>query len=674
MSTISDHGPLPTTSAAASPTGEATAHHSVSSAEYIVSEIKKRKKGASLIAAIFVLAIGAGVFFYFNRAHALTDKDTILIADFANSTGESVFDGTLKQALAVQLGQTPFLNVLPDERVRQTLRFMGRSPDERITRDVGREICQRQSIKALLTGSISSLGSHYVITLEALNAQTGDSIARDQVEASSKEEVLSALNTSASRLREKLGESLTSIKKYAVPIDQATTSSLDALKAYATGNELRSSGKTKESYAFYKRAIELDPNFAMAYARLAVYHANNFELEQASQYALKSYELRDRVSEPERFYISEKYHTYVTGDLDKAIQVLQAWAKTYPNDFIPHNNLANNYGYFGMVEESLKESIEAVRLDPRSSTARGNMIDSFIRLGRYDEAKQAHDEMRVQFPDALATHFYTIKLAFVANDMAAVEREMEWAKGKAIQPEMLGTKAAIMAIQGKIAAMREAALTALQDYKNQDRKELAGQTLTEIGGAQASVGLCKEAMANTAAGLELSRSRLPILFAAANYAVCGDSNRSEALIEELTKRYPSDTIGGQIMLPEIRAIIACNRNKPDEAIQLLEPGRRFDLGTVAGFRANYIRGLAHLKRGAGKDAVSEFQNIINNRSRDLFSQLYPLAHLGLARAYVLTGDQGMARKTYQDFFALWRDADPDLPVMIQAKKEYEALK
>jgi eukaryotic-like serine/threonine-protein kinase len=674
MTTISDHGALPTAATPASATAEAAAHHNVSSAEYIVSEIKRRKKSAGVIAGIFLLAIAAGVFYHFNRAHALTDKDTILLADFANTTGEPVFDGTLKQALAVQLGQTPFLNIFPDERVRETLRFMGRSPDERITRDIGREICQRQGIKALLVGSISSLGSHYVVTLEALSAQSGDSIARDQVEAENKEQVLSALSKSASRLREKLGESLSSIKKFDRPIDQATTSSLEALKAYATGNELRSSGKAQESAAFYKRAVELDPNFAMAYARLAVFHGNNAEFGMAQQFAQKAYELRDRVSEHERFYISEKYHNYVTGDTDKVIGVLQAWAKTYPNDFIPHNNLAINYGFIGLRDEALKEAIEAVRLDPRSATARGNLIDGFLVLGRYDEAKQAFDELQEQNPDSPAAHSYALKLAFARNDLAAVQREIDWSKGKPVEADLLGVQAAIAAREGKMGRVKELINNAVDILKAQGRKENASQALTDLGAAQAHVGLCKEALANVAAGLAISRGKISVVTAAAVYGMCGDTGRSQALVDELVKVYPTDTLITQIVVPGIRAQIERSRGNLSQAIQLLESARRFDLGMVAGFRTNYIRGLTYLDQRAGKEAAGEFQKILDNPSRDLFSQLYPLAHLGLARASVISDDQARARKGYQDFFALWKDADTDIPLLQQARTEYEQLK
>ncbi|HJT67444.1 MAG TPA: protein kinase, partial [Pyrinomonadaceae bacterium] len=346
----------------------------VSSAEYIATGLKRHKIAAAIVAILLIAGTAAGFYFYYNRAKPLTDKDTILVADFVNTTGEPVFDGTLKQALAVQLGQTPFLNIFPEERVRETLRFMGRSPDDRITRDVGREICERQGIRALLTGSIASLGSHYVITLEAVNPRSGDPFAREQIEAESKEKVLSSLGTAAWNLRKKLGESLSMMQKYDVRIEQATTSSLEALKAFAMGNEERAKGNAKASLGFYQRAVELDPNFAMAYARIAVYYGNQGQMEAAKPYVEKAYELRDRVSERERYYIIEKYYTYLTGELDTTIETLQTWAKLYPNDFIPHNNLALSYMQVGRYADAMKEASEAVRLSPDNFSAYDNLV------------------------------------------------------------------------------------------------------------------------------------------------------------------------------------------------------------------------------------------------------------------------------------------------------------
>ncbi|HLA12904.1 MAG TPA: protein kinase [Pyrinomonadaceae bacterium] len=674
MTTITDHGSVPTLQTGGAAKTDPTAPHHVSSAEYIVSEIKKRKKGASLVAALFVIAIGLGTFFYFNRAQALTDKDTILLADFVNTTGETVFDDTLEQALAVQLGQTPFLNILPDDRVRQTLRFMGRSPDERITRDIGMEICQRQGIKALLVGSIAALGSHYVISLEALNAQTGDTLARDQIEAESKEQVLSALSTSAWRLREKLGESLSTMKQFAVPIDQATTSSLEALKAYATGNDLRSKGQHLESAPFYRRAVQLDPNFAMAHARLAVFHGNLGELGVAQQHAERAYELRDRVSEHERFYISEKYHNYVTGDIDKAIEVLKSWAKTYPNDFVPHNNLALNYNFLGQLDDALREAIEAARLDPRNTTARGNLVEAFFKAGRHAEAEQALRELQQLSPDADVAHFYAFNLALAKNDQAAIERELAWAKGKPIEPDFTGLEALNASVSGKFKRAKELVREAVNLYLKQERKENAAQVLSNFGVILATIEQCKEGQANASEALSLNRGRVTLANAAAAAAVCGDAGRAQTLIDELLKQYPNDTAIVSITIPAIRAQLERNKGNRSEAIRLLESVSRFDLGTVAGFTNNYLRGLLYLEESRPREAEREFQRILDARNLDLYSHLYALAQLSLARAAAQSGDTGKSRIAYQNLFSLWRDADRDLKILQQAKKEYEQIK
>jgi serine/threonine protein kinase/predicted Zn-dependent protease len=671
--TISDHGAVHTSVKPQTlATAESVPHQS--SAEYIVSEIRKRKRGVGIIAGLFIVAMSVAVFFYFNRAQALTDKDTILLADFVNTTGETVFDGTLKQALAVNMGQTPFLNILPDERVRQTLRFMGRSPDERITRDVGIEICQRQGIKALLLGSITSLGSHYVLSLEAINAQTGDSLARDQIEAESKEQVLSALSTCAWRLREKLGESLSMMKQFAVPIEQATTSSLEGLKAYATGNELRAKGRIMDSSAFYKRAIELDPNFAMAHARLAVYHGNLGELEKAAEYALRAYDLRDRVSELERYYIIEKYHNYVTGDIDKAIETLRAWAKTYPNDYIPHNNLALKYSFIGQHEDALKEQLEAVRLDPRNVTARGNIVDGFMRAGRYDEAVQALKELEALSPDSDTLHFYKYLLAFARNDAATVQQEIEWSRGKNMEGDFVTTEAFKAAVFGNLKRANELVGQSVAFFNKQGRQENASQVLTNMSTVQASLDQCKAALASAAQGLAINRGRVSLTSAASTYAICGDPNRAQSLVDELLKSYPTDTAIVSITVPAIKAQIERNKGRRTEALQLLESIRRYDLGTVAGFGNNYLRGLILLEESRPEEAAKEFQRIIDARNLDLYSQFYPLAQLGLARSLAKSGDVAKSRITYQNFFAIWKDANQDLSLYQQAQKEYEALK
>ena len=663
----------PTIQDRALPTVEKTVTH-VSSAEYIATGIKRHKIAAALIALAIVAALGVGYYFYNHRSVPLTERDTVLLTDFVNTTGEPVFDGTLKQALAVQLGQTPFLNLFPDERVRETLRFMGRSPDERITRDVGREICERQGIKAMLGGSITRLGANYVITLEAINPRSGDPFASEQVETDSKEKVLASLGTAASNLRKKLGESLSSIQKYDVAIEQATTSSLDALKAYAMGDEERQKGRSRESLVFYRRAIDLDPNFAMAYARIGVHYFNYGQMETAKQFIQKSYDLRDRVSERERLYIAEKYYNYVTGEVDQAVETLQTWSKLYPNDFVPHNNLSINYKLLGRYEDALKESLEASRLSPNNTSARTNVISNFISLGRWDEAEQALAELRKINPELPMVHGTAAFLGFIRGDQAAIDREIEWSKGKPEEGEFLGTRASHAIYLGKLKESEKLVKQAADLFKQQNRQENAANALMGLAGNMAVVGKCEQAKDNVTAATALSGGEILLSGAALIYAACGDAGRAQSMIDEARESAPKSFFLTAVNIPMVRAAIEKNRGNTTEALQLLESIRNYDLGEVTGLTNNYGRALCYLEQRRGNEAAAEFRKIIDRRGVDPFSPIHALSYLGLARAAVLNGDSAGARKAYQDFFALWKDADADLPALMQARKEYDQLK
>ena len=664
-----------TASGAVAVTSVAGTPHGASSAEYIVTEIRRHKKVAALIAALFIVGTAVAAFVYSSRkTPALTEKDTVLLADFVNTTGEPVFDGTLKQALAVQLGQSPFLNIFPDERVNETLRFMGRAANERITKDVAKEICERQGIKAMIVGSIASLGSHYVVTLEAINAQAGDAIAREQSEAENKEQVLKALGKAASQLRERLGESLSSIKKFDAPIEQATTSSLEALKAFSQGNEQRVVGNQTEAIPFYKRAVELDPNFALAYARLAVSFSNQSQTELAAQYSQKAYDLRDRVSERERFYISEKYTSYVTGDREAAITVLKAWAQNYPNDYIPHNNLAVNYSLIGQYEESLKESREAVRLSPNNTTALANYVEGFMRLNRFDEARQVLEQTLGQNPDRPFYHFYSFQLAFLRGDQDTMKRDLDWWAKRPTETDFFDYQAGTAAFYGQWRKALDFNHRSIEMMISQDRKENAGQNETYNSFIEAVLGRCQQAKEDVTRGVALSRDRIGLAAAAVTLAYCNEPGQAQTFLDELQKRFPNDTPTIGVLVPMIRAAMEMNRGNTGQAIELLRPASRFELGNAAGFWMTYLRGEIYLRQKAGNEAAAAFQKILDHRGVEPTSPLYPLAHLGLARALVLSGDSARARKEYQDFLAVWKDADLDLPVLQQARDEYEKLK
>jgi tetratricopeptide (TPR) repeat protein len=672
-SKISDFPGAPTIAQQAMPTAEKTISH-VSSAEYIATGIKRHKLAAALIALVVIVASASAFYLYKRSSHPLTERDTILLTDFVNTTGEPVFDGTLRQALAVNLGQTPFLNLFPEDRVRETLRFMGRSPDDRITRDVGREICERQGIKAMLTGTIASLGSHYVITLEALNPRSGDPIAREQIEAESKEKVLSSLGTAASNLRQKLGESLSSIQKYDVSIEQATTPSLEALKAFAMGNEERAKGKAQESLSFYQRAIDLDPNFAMAYARIGVHYVNQEQLEKSKEYVQKAYELRDRVSERERLYIEEKYYSYITGEIDQSIETLKTWARLYPNDFIPHNNLSINYKLVGRHEDALKEALEAVRLSPNNISGHDNLVSSFMSLGRFDEAEQAEREAQKINPDSLMAHVNNYFFAFLRQDQAAMDREVDWAKGKPEEAQFTALLSATALYHGKVKQSEELQKRAVEMLKQQNRTENASTILMGLANDLMYIGKCDQAKSQAKAARDLLRGQMNLGNGAAIYAGCGDPEQAQKLLDEARAAYPKNTVIQSVVPAVVTAGIDERRGNISQAIQLFESIRSFEGGIILGLGTTFARGNLYLEARRGNEAAAEFRKVIDQRGIDTLSPTHTLAHLGLGRALAINGDIAGARKAYQDFFALWKDADHDLPVLAEARKEYEALK
>ena len=652
--------------------GEQPATRTTSSAEYIVSEIKRHKKGATVIMASFVIVVSATIFFLTRPTPALTDKDTILLADSVNTTGDAVFDVTLKQALSVQLGQSPFLSIFSDDRVREALRFMGRSPDERITRDVGREICQRHGLKALLTSSISGLGSHYVLTLEAINALSGDTIAHEQAEAENKEQVLKKLGEAATRLREKLGESLASIQKFDARIEQATTSSLDALKAWSLGEENLRSGRTLESIPFYKRALELDPNFASAYLGLNEAYYNTRQLDLAARAAEKAFELRDRVSELERFKISASYYFDVTGEFDKAIEVYELWKRTYPRDSYPPNDLAVIYNLTGEHQKAVEEAKEAIRRGGKDAANYNNLARAFFQLNRLEEARATIQQAMTQKFDSGGYHVILYTVAFLEGNQEAMQQQVESTRGKPAEAQMLAEEAGNAAYSGQLRTVRELYHRATQ--LSRDRPENEAQAMLDKLRIEVSFGDCWQVKEEVSNALAVARGRTTLPIAAITLAQCGETAQAQSIVEELGKQYPRDTRLNDIWLPVARAFIEINRSNPSQALQVLQPATQYELGRMARLLPAYVRGVAYLRQQAGTQALAEFQKIIDHRAVVANSQLYPLAHVGMARAAVLAGDTAKARKAYQDFFALWKDADSDVPVLIEARKEYEKLK
>ena len=665
---------LATSQETAAATTSSEAAHQVSSAEYIVSEIRRHKKGFAVTGAVvFALALATvGYFLIARRTVALTDKDTILLADFVNTTGDAVFDGTLKQGLAVQLGQSPFLNLFSDTRVRQTLRLMGRSPDERVTAEVGREICQRQGLNALITGSITSLGSHYVLTLEALNSQSGEVLAREQVEAESKEQVLKTLSQAAINLREKLGESLNSLQRFDAPLE-VTTSSLEALKAYSLASDQSYRGKWLEAMEHYKHALELDPNFASAYSGLAVGYANTGQPKLAAESVAKAYPLRDRVSEVEKLRISSFYYFYVTGELEKYIEVLELYKQTYPRDERPYINLSVAYDRIGQWEKSAEEAGEAIRINPHTVAPHGNLARALMRLNRYDESlavlNRAFQQLKL---DSEHLHTWVYNIAFIRGNAATMKHEVESLSGKQNEYIALDWQTNSASFAGQWRLAQEFSRRSIDLAAHNNAKEVAAQYVAEEALRAAVFGQCAQTKSAAVQALSFEHNQVSLTRSSLALALCGEVGQAQSLVDELARQYPQFTIVNGIWLPPIRAALELHRNNAPQALTELQAASRYE--AAGEFWPQYVRGLANLKLGKGPEAAVEFQKIVAGRSLAPMSALYPLAHLGLARAATLQGDSAKARKAYEDFFALWKDADGDIPVLIEAKKGYEKVK
>jgi serine/threonine protein kinase/tetratricopeptide (TPR) repeat protein len=632
-------------------------------------------------AAVIVVALIAGGVYWRSRSTSsvattpLTEKDTVVLADFDNKTGDSVFDDALKQALAVDLGQSPFLNILSERRVGETMQLMGRKPGDRITLDVAREICLRTGTKALLNGSISRLGTQYVIGLEAINCNTGDVLAKEQAEASAKEGVLKTLDQVATSMRTKLGESLTSVEKFDVPIE-ATTNSLEALKAFSMGVRVAREKGPAEGISFYKRALELDPNFATAYALLGLNYANLGQPTRAAEELQKAYQLRDRVSEREKLRISANYYYIVTGELEKEAQTYQLWVQSYPNDSVPHGNLGANYSALGQYDQALPEIKKGIALAPDTVVGHQNIGLVYLALGQFDKAQAALDSAAALKLDAGSLHLMAYYLGFLQNDSATMAQHVAWGAGKpGDEDPLLAAQSDTEGYYGRLAAARDFARRAVDSAVRADSKETAA--LWQANGAlrEAEFGNAAQARQAANAALSLSPGRDVKVLAAVAFARAGDIPHARALADELEKTYPTNTTLKLYWFPIVRAAIALGNQKPSDAVVALEAVAPYEFGEPPPFQigtiyAAYIRGEAYLASHDGATAAREFQKFLDHRGLVVNYPLASLARLGLARAYALSGDTAKAKATYQDFLKLWKDADPDIPVLKEAKAEY----
>ena len=644
-------------------------------------EAKRKRLALGIVAAGAVAVLAIGGYLYPRHTHALTDKDTIVVADFTNTTGDEVFDDTLKQALAVDLGQSPFLNILSEAKVRQTLQQMTRSPSERLTQGLAREVCQRARSKAYLAGSIAALGSQYVIGMEAVNCASGDALAREQVTAAGKEQVLPALGQATANLRNEVGESLSSVQKFDVPLAQATTNSLEALKAYTLGfKTLREKGDA-EAIPFFKRAIELDPNFALAYGRLGVNYTNLNQPHLAADYMKKAFDLRDRVTEREKLHVTALYSTFATGELEKANQTYELWIQVYPRDFTAYINLGSSYMVLGQYEKAATETREAIRVEPNFVVGYSNLGQIYLALNRFDEARATTEEALGRKVENIYLHLNLYALAFFRGNVAAMKQQADWAIGKpGAEDWMLSLESDTEAWSGKLGKARELSRQAVESARRSDEKEPAGLWQANAAIREALFGNVEAARQNAASAVALAPgSHDAEAQAALAYALTGDATHAQSLGDDLALRFPQGTVVQSVWLPTIRSQIESGRKNPARSIELLQAAAPYELGMLSGSATNsclypvYIRAEAYLSAQQGQLALAEFQKILDHRGLLWNCATGALAHLGLARAYVLQGDTAKARTAYQDFLTLWKDADPDIPILIAAKSEYAKL-
>lgn len=624
-------------------------------------QVKETKPWGWISAAvILVLAIAGGTTLLLHRKPVLTEKDTVALADFSNSTGDPVFDGTLRQGLAIQLEQSPFLKIMDDAQLQRDLRLMNLQPGARITNQIAHDVCVREGAAATIGGAIGSLGKSYVITLEAITCQEGATLAREQVQAEDKEHVLNAVGTAATAMRGKLGESLSSISKLNRPLEQVTTASLEALQNYSEGLSVMSQGHFLAAVPLFERAIAIDPKFAMAYYLLGIAVEQAGDMERSAEYAKQAFLLIDRVSDYERTGITAYYYR-ATGELDKEIDAYQLGVRDYPRNWGDHNQLSVIYIDEGRYEEGLKEGLEAVRLRPNVEPPYRRMLDSYICVDRMQEAGQVAEKVRRLGIDGSRIHQRFLELAYVEGDQESISREIQWFAGKPEEYLSFGLQAADRNVHGQRheshALYQRAAETALR----QGFRYVADEFEDADARADALSGNCQTVR-------RLGHPALAL-------AICGEVAKAEKLAAETSRQFPNGTIWNAVQLPEIQAMIALNRGQPEGSVELLASASPYERSYI---EAVYLRGLAYLRMHKGLEAAAEFQRIVDHKGASWgatwvhpnWGQYYSLSYLGIARSYAFAGDTARARRAYQEFFELWKDADSDIPILKQANAEY----
>jgi serine/threonine protein kinase/tetratricopeptide (TPR) repeat protein len=633
-----------------------------------------------VLSTVVLAALAAGGYFYFHRNPKLADKDTIVLADFTNTTGDQVFDGTLRQGLAVQLEQSPFLSLTSEESIRETLRLMGQPDDVALSIPIAKDICQRTASSTVVSGSIAALGAQYVLGLKAVDCRTGDTLAQEQATAEGKERVLKTLGEMAGGLRQKLGESLKTFQEYDTPITQATTPSLEALRAYSLGWQCMVRGDSADAIPFFQRAINLDPNFAAAYANLGASHSNIGETILAAEEIKKAYELRKPVSEHERLVIEAYYHSFTTGDLEQSRRAFELWIQTYPRDWEPRTDVGEIYFSLGQYDKLLPTYKEALRLNPASGMISANLVQTYFCLNRLDESRAMGVEALAKSPESPYLRFYLYELAFLRNDPSEMRQQVAWAAGKpGLENVLLAYEADTAAYFGRLEEATELSRRAIASASQAGEKETAANYESAAALREAVFGNADRAKKRAKAALDLSKGRDAQFGAALAFAMTRETIRAEHLTDDLAKRYPQDTVVKFNYEPTLRAQLALIKNDSSRAIETLKVATPYELGLpatgafVPALYPVYVRGTAYLSARKGREAAAEFEKFIHWRGVVVNEPIGALAYLGLARAYVLQDEKAKARAAYQDFLTLWKHADPDIPIRIAAKSESAKL-
>ena len=641
---------------------------------------RRRWKVLAPVAGVFLAAAFGLGYYRLHRVKPLTDKDTIVLSDFDNKTGEPVFDDALKQGLAIQLEQSPFLSLISEQRIQQTLQLMGQPPETPVTSGIVRELCERAGGAAEVEGSIVTLGSQYLLALKAVNCRTGDTMGREQSTSQNKSEVLKNLGKVASSLRSKLGESLATVQKYDTPVVQATTRSLDALQAYSRGIKTKNLKGDKAAIPLFEQAIHLDPKFARAYASLGTSYSNLGESNRAAENLTTAYELREQTTEREKFYIDSVYNDLILGDLDKARGVYELWAQTYPRDDNPVGNMGLLDGYLGQYEKALARAQDALSLHPESGLRYANLAQAYLHLDRPEEARSVAREAQAKDLDSPYLRLYLYQVGFVQNDVKGMEQQVSWATGKpGVEDVLLSVEADTAAYSGQMGKARQLSKQAIVSAKLAEERETASSYAAATALREALFGSVVEARQDSAAALALSSGRLAKFGTGLALALVGDGDHAQRLVEELAKSFPKDTVVNFNYLPTIRGQIALNRHDFAKAIEELKTAAPYELGQpgdtsfTPSLYPVYVRGEVYLAAHQPSEAAAEFQKILDHPGVVGNEPIGALAHLGLARAFASQGDVIKARSAYQAFLALWKDADPDVSIMKEAKAEYAKL-